>query len=106
MTKADATITEWITQLRDVEIALGNIPKPNAWDSRLLEKFAQASLDGTRPISDSVADHLFLKISFALKKQGHSTSEIAAMINAVVFYKGGPSYCDASEVEDALGDAK
>ncbi len=103
--KIPAGVEEWIVQLRDVEVALGNIPKPQAWESKLLDAFVQESMGGERPLSDAVADHLFLRISTALDRAGFSATQTADLINATVLYKGGPKYCDASEVTEALETA-
>lgn len=100
---------EWadklIHDLRDVEIFLGNLPKKKDWESNRLADFSKRVFASDAPVWDEAkAEKVFAMIVSRLHSEGFSDQEIADFINARIRYDGGPKFCDAAEVRDAIGD--
>ena len=107
MPKVDDKCPDWaitvIDQLRQVEIILGNVPKAIEWQSDLLKDVNKKIFaEQAGPISDEHSELLFSRVARGLVKEGFSPDEISVFINARIGYKGGPQYCNADEVKDAL----
>lgn len=92
-----------IMNLRQVEIFLGNIPKTANWKSDHLNKISGDEVRSNYPgLNDSTTDMLFSQISRQLSSEGFTPEQIAQFVNARICYEGGPTYCSADEVSDAL----
>lgn len=94
-----------IMNLRQVEIFLGNIPKTANWKSDHLNKISGEEVRSNYPgLSDATADMLFSQISRQLSSEGYSHDQIATFVNSRISYEGGPSYCSAKEVSEAISE--
>ena len=107
MPNVDDACPDWavtiIDQLRQVEIILGNVPKAIEWQSSMLKDVNKKIFaEQAGPISEEHAELLFGRVARGLVKEGFSKEDICTFINARIGYKGGPKYCDESEVQDAL----
>ena len=107
MPNVDDKCPDWaitmIDQLRQVEIILGHVPKAIEWQSQMLKDVNKKILaEQAGPISDEHSELLFGRVSRGLIKEGFTAAEICTFMNARIGYKGGPKYCDESEVQDAL----
>lgn len=88
-----------IEKLLLLEMELGNIPPASDWSEEMLEKLQKRAAENPEANSD-VCQQLFERIGQGLKKDGFSSQQIAAFINARIGYSGGPAYCNASEVDE------
>ena len=98
---------EWaqvmIDQLLQVEIYLGNVSKGLEWSSERLESVLRKVYSEEKgAITEDVAELLFSRIVRGLRTEGVSDEKIAEFMNARIGYKGGPKYCDASDVKAVL----
>lgn len=101
--EAPAWALERLTQLRQVEEVLGNIPKSKDWKSDYLENVQKkVAVDQSHPISEETAEHLFQKIVKALSAEKYSVNEITEIINNKMRYPDGLPYCDLTDVEECL----
>lgn len=92
-----------IDQLLQVEIFLGNIPKSLEWSSERLEQVQRKLYSEEKgTITEEVAEILFRRIAKGLKSEGFSEVDIAQFINDRVGFKGGPKYCNAVDISEAL----
>jgi hypothetical protein len=93
-----------ILELRHTEVLLGNIPDNDQWQSADLDELEKrlAADPDAENATEEKTEHLFRKISLGLNREGFSSDEIAAFVNARISYKGGPKYCDGREVGEAL----
>ncbi|NRA43932.1 MAG: hypothetical protein HRU09_03135 [Oligoflexales bacterium] len=103
----DDRCPEWaakmIAQLREVEVYLGNIPKALEWESSHLNDVAKRSLSKDHSaINEQTSELVFAKIVKSLHHEGFSSSEIEQFLNSRIAYKGGPKYCNSSEIEEVL----
>jgi hypothetical protein len=92
-----------IDQLLQVEIYLGNVSKGLEWSSERLESvLRKVYAEEKGAITEDVAEILFARIVKGLRMEGVSDDLIAEYMNARIGYKGGPKYCDASDVKAIL----
>ena len=104
---ANRSCPDWaqvmIDQLLQVEIFLGNIPKSLEWSSERIEQVQRKLYsDEKGTMTDEVAEILFQRICKGLKVDNFSDLEIADFVNSRVAYKGGPKYCNESDIKEAL----
>lgn len=98
---------EWaedlIAKLREVEILLGNIPESLSWKSEYLHKVNQRAFAKDEAVfDDKKAEFIYQRIVRGLADAKFTSAQIASMINARIGYKGGPSYTNEQEVEEAI----
>jgi phage terminase Nu1 subunit (DNA packaging protein) len=100
------TVLENLFRLKEIETALGHLP---AEELNLKEVSARVELaaskaqSGKYSMMEKQTELVFGDICDELHSLGKSFEEIANVINAVVKYEGGPKYCNAKEVSEALG---
>jgi hypothetical protein len=93
-----------ITELRAMEVLLGNIPATDEWqtaDMEALHRRLSGDTEDEAATEDRTAI-LFKKICVGLARENFEPQEISDFVNARIYYKGGPRYCNAKEVEEAL----
>lgn len=99
-------IPEWavleLKLIQEMEIALGNIPGSDAWQTRDLSEIIEALNDREEDLDPHDVDHRFSKLVRKLAQAGFRPQEIADAANAYVGYKGGPKYCNAQEITEIL----
>lgn len=97
------SVRDKIALLKKLEMDLGVLP-PEDWTLTELQKrvFSQDFESRQQNITDRTED-LFAEICEDLDDHGFSAEQIAAAINAELKYEGGPRYCSAEEVKEALG---
>ena len=94
-----------IANLRDLEIQLGTIPENLSWTTRDISEVATRifkSEENAIHLEETMSEQLFRKIASDLSEADFTPDEIARFINARVGYKGGPPYCSAAEVLEAI----
>jgi hypothetical protein len=94
---------EMISQLRQVEIYLGNVPKTLSWKSEHLNEVTQKIFSEDAPIFDENKAHwIYKRIATGLSKENFSPEQIAQFFNRRIGYDGGPQYTNHQEVQEVL----
>lgn len=92
--------SELISQLKDIEIRLGNIPKNLSWKSEHLKDISRRGFSSDDLVADEEqTERLYKKIVKSLSQDGYSSEDISNFINNRIGYKGGPAYTSPQEVE-------
>lgn len=91
---------EMIEQLKQIEIFLGHIPKSLAWESNHLNDVVKRTFLKEEAVFDEHKSELvFQRITKGLLKENYTKEQIADFINRRIGYKGGPKYCDPSDID-------
>ena len=94
-----------IMNMREIEVHLGNIPDSDTWLTddmdRLYGRAFRGELEASDMDSDKV-DALFRRVTWGLAREGYDPEDIVTFVNTRIGYKGGPPYCNAREVEEAI----
>lgn len=94
-----------LAEIRNLEILAGNIPSHEDWQTRdLAQVLAQMSEDSDQQDDPNTVDALFSRLMKRLQQEGFSVEEMVSTVNANIGYKGGPPYCNAAEVLEALNE--
>jgi hypothetical protein len=109
-----AWATELIAKILVLEVEVGTIKSPgdktqlSHWSTtqvdelmKVASRLDQSNNSDTADISATI-EGLFAKVVRGLNREGHSTSVIAAMINARIPTGCRLPYCNADEVQAAL----
>ena len=97
-----AAIQTKIELLKQIETDLGLLPPDNLSVNDLHKRTMDPQYRETRSVLQAKTEVLFAEICEDMDERGFSSGDIAAAVNAVLKYEGGPRYCSAEEVEEAL----
>lgn len=97
-----APILTKIELLKQLETDLGVLPPENLTVTELHKKTMDPQYRETRTTLQNRTETLFAEICEDLDERGFSAEDIAAAVNSVLKYEGGPRYCSSEEVEEAL----
>lgn len=99
-------IKQKLKKLHRVETELGHLP-PEMWAvNELQRRVADPEFAFFASQNEQMSELLFNEICGELKESNFTETEIAAAINEVLQYPGGPAYCNAAEVAESLGTEK
>ncbi len=94
-----------LAEIRNLEILAGHIPSHDDWQTRDLgQVLAQMSEWSDQQDDPKTVDALFSKLVKRLHQEDFSVAEMVSTVNANIGYKGGPPYCNAAEVLEALNE--
>ena len=99
-------IQEKIELLRNLETKLGHLP-PSEWSVKDLSTRLNNPQHGFQSSQlEQQTELIFGDICDELSDLGMSSEQIADVINRHLSYEGGPSYCNAREVGESLGNSE
>ncbi len=94
---------EAIEQLKQIEVYLGNIPSNARWQTQHVSEIFKRTFNKNEQVFDEdKAEFVFKKIVRGLKHEGFTVDKIVEIVNGRIAYVGGPRYCNAAEVSEAL----
>lgn len=96
-------ILRMATELRSIEVALGNLP-PEDWAlPKLHAKVNDANFSHFANKAESRTEEIFRTICGSMTERGYKIREIVGFINNQLSYPDGISYCSEQEVREVLG---
>lgn len=98
-----AQILAKIHQLKALETQLGHLPNETFTLDALQDKIQEIFSPFQTAQHEQQTELLFGDICDELAALNLGPDEIAKIINGVIFYAGGPQYCNSIEVSEALG---
>lgn len=96
------SIQDKILLLKKLETDLGNLPPETFTVNELSKRAFDTNFSQTAAQMEAHTERLFGTICEEMHTLGFSNEEIAAAVNAQLKYDGGPKYCSAAEVAEAL----
>jgi hypothetical protein len=97
------SIKNKILELKDLEANLGHLPVEKKTLGDLYQKIENSFYERSVEQLERQTEILFAEICEALFERNFNFSEISKEINKILYYIGGPKYCNEEEVKEALG---